>query len=62
MEAGTSGPCTWRSNAPWVMVTWDPSPRLPMDRQIRMKTLDYRNFVGGGRGGGGKTRKENRKD
>ena len=36
------GPCTVRSNAPWLMVIWAP----PVDRQtdIRLKTLPSRNF------------------
>ena len=38
------GACTVRSNASLVMVTW----RTPsVDGQTRVKTLPYRNFVGG---------------
>ena len=44
-EAGAGG-CTVKSNASWVMVIWGPSP-LWTDRHTRVKTLPFRNFVGG---------------
>ena len=39
---GQGDPCTVRSNASWVMVTWWP----PVNGQTRLKTLPSRNFVG----------------
>ena len=38
------GPCTVRSNASMVMVTWDP---LWMDSHTPVKALPFHNFVGG---------------
>ena len=38
----SGGPWTVRSNASWVMATWDP----PVDRQTWLKTLPSHNFIG----------------
>ena len=40
------GSCTVKSNASWVMVTWDWTFSYLVDRQTRLITLPSRNFVG----------------
>ena len=39
------GGCTVRTNASWVMATWDPFTHVQTN--TRVKTLLYGNFVGG---------------
>ena len=45
-EGPGAGGCTVRSNASRVMIIWGPLNRM-IDTQTPMKTLPYRNFVGG---------------
>ena len=40
------GTCMMRSNASWVIVTWEPPDRMT-DTQTRLKKLPSHNFIGG---------------
>ena len=44
---GEISPCMVRFNAPWVMVTWDPTVDKMTGRQTRPKTLPSPNFMRG---------------